>query len=504
MFIRKVKTKSGAIAVQIAIREHGRDKVIKHLGSAHSQKQLNNLIKIAHLEITAGQTSLFDNLPTDNLDIRVIKTTSSFVYQKLSEVYDKFAFFDKFDEVFKQLVLVRIIEPSSKLDTIRILSELGLSPPSNTAIHRCLSRVVANDYRRQIANACFKHCQNLSPDHGLSLLLYDVTTLYFQVQKEDEFRKSGLSKERRLEPQIVVGLLVNRDGFPLEISEFEGNLAETKTMIPVIEEFCKKHQLDKTKITITADAGMLSASNLNTLEDCGLYFIVASRMAKTPYQIREYQKKHLEQELTDGQIFDTLQDFIKDNQKIKRRVIYQYKRKRAQLDLSNLNKQITKVQRVINGLAPLKKSKFLQIKQATKTLNQQLIIEHRLRAGIKGYVTNLPSSTVNLINGVPPQEVINAYHQLFQVEKSFRMSKSDLKARPIFHHKLDSIKAHLTIVFTALAIARYVESRTNLSIKKFVQTLRIIRTATLRINGKIQQAQPEIPTDVKKLVDNLN
>jgi hypothetical protein len=501
VFIRKVRTKSGAVAVQVVRKQAGRYVIIKHLGSAYSKTREAELVEDGLKKIHENQPSLFDD-PTPLPQMSALSASSEYLYQKLLSVY-QLLFSPLKDQIFKDLVIARLIEPSSKLDTIRILTELGLTPPSNSGVHRCLKKVVEDNYRSQIATACFNYCKSLPSSGSLSLLLYDVTTLYFEIQKEDEFRKPGLSKERRLEPQIVVGLLVDRDGFPLQISEFEGNKAETKTIAPVLEQFCLKHHLDKAKITVTADAGMLSASNLRQLEDLGFYFIVGSRISKTPYQIREYKKSHPDEQFSDKQIFETIQPFgLKREDKRNYRVIYQYKAKRAGLDLKNLEKQVVKAQRVLTGQAPLKKSKFLQVKGVTKTLDTKLILEHRLRAGIKGYVTNLPLPTKKF-SGALPQEIINAYHQLFQVEKSFRMSKSDLKARPIFHHKLDSIKAHLTIVFTALAIARFIEARTNLSIKKFIQTLKVIRTPTVRINGTVHKIQPEIPPDVENLVDML-
>ena len=314
-----------------------------------------------------------------------------------------------------------------------------------------------------------------------------------------------MSKERRLEPQIVVGLLVDRSGFPLEIHEFEGNTSETKTIIPIVAAFCRRHQLDTSRLTITADAGMLSAANLQELEEAGFAFIVGSRIAKTPYQIKEFKRSRPGQLFTDRQIFESVQAFgYRKADKVERRVIYQYKKKRAQLDLSNIDKQIIKAKRIINGQAPLKKAPFLMLTKSRPALDQELIDEHRLRAGIKGYVTNLPTIQEDPKHGVPPQEIIDAYHQLFQVEKSFRMSKSDLKARPIFHYKLDSIRAHLTIVFAALAIARYIEEKTELSIKKFIQTLRVIRTPTLLINGVKTQIPPLIPDRVQRIVENLD
>lgn len=498
-FIRKVKTKSGATAVQI-VRKSGRQVVaITHIGSAHTPEKLMLLLKIAKQHILAGQQSLFPE-PKETVSVWAVDATSALLVDTLYQLYQTLGFDSLQDSTFKQLTLARLVEPASKLDTIRILTELGCSPPSYTAIHRCLQKVIRDDYRSELAKLCFQASQ----PNNLSLLLYDVTTLYFEIPKEDEFRKPGLSKERRLEPQIVVGLLVDRCGFPLEIHEFEGNLAETKTIVPVITAFCQRHHLDRKCITITADAGMLSANNLVALEAAGFSFIVGSRIAKTPYAIAAFTKSHPDEVFTDNQIFETTQWFgYRTQDKVERRVIYQYKQKRAQLDLSNIAKQVTKARRIIAGQAPLKKAAFLTITKTRPTLNQALILEHQLRAGIKGYVTNLPTVQADPKHGVSPQEVIAAYHQLFEVEKSFRMSKSDLKARPIFHRKLDSIRAHLTIVFAALAMARYVESKTNLSIKRFVQTLRIIRTPTLLVNGVKTQVPPLIPDEVKHIVENL-
>ncbi|MDR0875684.1 MAG: transposase, partial [Clostridiales Family XIII bacterium] len=156
-----------------------------------------------------------------------------------------------------------------------MLENLGLDAPSNTGIHRCLSHIGGEDYRGRLSKACFAR---VKPE-ALRLVLYDVTTLYFEVQKEDDYRKPGLSKERRLEPQITVGLLVDRNGFPLEIQSFEGNRAEVKTILPVLAGFKDRHGLKH--ITVTADAAMLSSSNISELERLGYHYVIGSRLAKT-------------------------------------------------------------------------------------------------------------------------------------------------------------------------------------------------------------------------------
>jgi hypothetical protein len=177
-----------------------------------------------------------------------------------------------------------------------------------------------------------------------------------------------------------------------------------------------------------------------------------------------------------------------------RRVIYQYRKKRASLDLLNIGKLVAKAENMVEGKANIKRNRFIKLEGAKPKINHDLVAQAKLKAGIKGYVTNL---------NAPAQLVIDAYHRLFEVEKSFRMSKSDLKARPIFHRKRDSIEAHLTIVFAALAIARYIEDKTKISIRRFIGTLEPIRTGIVSINGILYSAEPEIPANVSSIIQNL-
>ena len=176
------------------------------------------------------------------------------------------------------------------------------------------------------------------------------------------------------------------------------------------------------------------------------------------------------------------------------RIVYQYRTKRAALDLRNIEKQIEKAKRIVNGTTTAKRAKFLTITTKNKQLNQTLIKKAYALAGIKGYVTNLNTSD---------EQVITYYHQLWHVEASFRMTKSDLKARPVFHHKRDAIEAHLTIVLVALAISRTIENRTGITIKRFVKILRPIRSGIVTIKGKEYTANAEIPLEVKDLLYKL-
>lgn len=476
-FIRKVKTASGATAVQIARKSASQLVAIEHLGSAHTKEELEILLSLAKKRLLAGQQSLFPSPETTSFRIGLKKTFSHLLFQVLKEQYECLGFAKLNDEYFAYLSIARIVEPTSKLDSLRVLSDLGIGNLSKDSLYRCLARVITRDYRTVISRLCFDY----SFGGGLKLVLYDVTSLYFEVQQEDSYRRSGLSKERRLEPQIIIGLLVDQNGFPLGLESFEGNTAETKTILPVIEAFRREHRLDT--VTVVADAAMLSLKNLELLSLAGYHYIVGSRLSKVPYDIAQYQKRG---SLDDNQIVVTQ----KENYKI----IYQYKAKRAALDIRNIEKQLTKAKRIVNGQTPVKRNRFVSLKAQGKKLNQTLVDKAYALAGIKGYVTDLD---------LYPEKIIAAYHQLFEVEASFRMTKSDLKARPIFHHKREAIEAHLTVVLASLAISRRIKLLTGISIKRFVKSLRSIRSGIITLNGKEYAVEAEFPKDIHKLLQKL-
>jgi transposase len=472
-FIRKVKTGSGATAIQIAHKRYGKIERIEHIGSGHNEADVQALMVLARKQLQGDQQSLFTE-ERPQLRITLKQSHSRLLFRMLMEVYKRLGFEDLHDEELACLCIARIVEPTSKVDSLRVLSELGITHLNKDRLYRCLKRIITQDYRSKISNACLKWAKT----RGISLVLYDVTTLYFEVQEEDAYRKSGLSKERRLEPQIIIGLLVDQHGFPLGLQSFQGNTAETNTLLPVLSEFKKRHHLET--VTVVADAAMLSRKNLEALTQAGYHYIVGSRLQKIPYEISEFQKKRV---LSDNQMIVSQQAHY--------RIIYQYRAKRAALDFRNIQKQIMKAEKIISGKSPASKAKFLSLNTQEKKLNQALIDKARGLAGIKGYVTTLD---------IPNRDVIAAYHQLFQVEASFRMAKSDLKARPIFHRKKDSIEAHLTIVLTALAVSKNIEAQVGISIRQFIQTLRPIRSGTISINGRDYIANEEISPNAQALL----
>ena len=193
-FLRKVKTASGATAVQIVEKRHGVRTILEHLGSAHDEAELEALIRVGHDKLHANQPAL--ELPTERgvrPGVAVIEDKrSQLLVDVVRDSWERLGFDVIDDEAFFQLVLARLVEPTSKLDSIRVIEELGLSAAHRNTFTKSLRRCADKDYRDRIAHACFQHVWS---EHGgdVSLLCYDVTTLYFETDTEDDLRKVGFS-----------------------------------------------------------------------------------------------------------------------------------------------------------------------------------------------------------------------------------------------------------------------------------------------------------------------
>jgi Transposase DDE domain len=524
-WVRRVRTASGSTAVQIAESVSGRRRIVRHVGSARDEAELGLLMEEAHrlleddrqgvldLGITpqarqAGmipgprQPALFGGGPAPAARrvvprARTLKTASRLLYEVLAGVYADLGFGALGDEVFRDLVIARVVEPTSLLDADRVLAELGQVPASLSTRKRTLRRCFDGNYRGRLAELCFTRVLACG---DVSLVLYDVTTLYFEAEHEDGLRKAGYSKERRIDPQIVVGLLVDRQGFPLEIGCFEGNKAEKHTILPVISQFRARHGTGN--FAVAADAGMLSAANLAALDTAGCSFIVGSRLTKAPIDLESHFRWHGDC-FTDGQIIDTLTPKTGPNHDnnpallaepvwdpaahpTSWRAVWAYSRSRAVRDTKTLTAQANRARDVITGGKPARTPRFVKTARGRFVLDEAALARAQRLVGLKGYVTNIPAAVM------PATEVISSYHDLWHVEQSFRMSKTDLAARPMFARTRDAIEAHLTIVFTALAVSRTVQNRTGLSIRRVLRTLRPLRSATIEINGTIHTFPPAL------------
>ena len=444
-FVRKVKTASGATAVQIAVKEGRRDKVIEHLGSAHMEAELAALMEIGRHRIAPDQLALdltptppaVSGLPTASdavgTDAVVASKRSGLLWDVLHGVYTRLGLRNATggDRAFEQMVLARLIEPTSKAQVPRVLGDLGLEPVSTRTLFRSLARAQERGYRESLSGALFEH---VTASGGLALCLYDVTTLYFEAEREDDLRKVGYSKDRRVDPQIIVGLLVDRHGFPLQVGCWEGNKAETTTIIPIVEAFQAAHGIED--LIIVADAGMLSAANLTALDEARLRFIVGAHQVRAPGDL-EAHFHWAGDAFTDGQVIGTItprrgsqseRDKSRKSEPVwdpvtrpgSWRAVWSYSKRRAARDGQTLTAQANRARAVIAGEKHPKGTRFVTVHQGDQVLDEASIARARSLVGLKGYVTNIPSRLMGA------GEVVSSYHELWHA----RAVLPDEQARP--------------------------------------------------------------------------
>lgn len=293
-----------------------------------------------------------------------------------------------------------------------------------------------------------------------SFVLYDVTTLYFETFKSDTLRKPGFSKDNKSQqPQIVIGLMVTPQGFPVSYEVFAGNTFEGATFLPSILAFRDLHTIQT--LTIVADAAMLSLENIKKLTGNGLTYIVGARLGNISSGLLKTIDTGLPR--TDGKTMRTATPHGT--------LILGFSKKRCIKDLNDMNKQIEKAKRQVDFPGKVRRAKFVSTEGGKMSLNEAMIAERRKLLGIKGYYTNL--------NDVSDDDIIAHYHSLWHVEQAFRIAKSDIASRPIFHHKEVSIRAHMLVCVMALAISKYIEIKSNRSIRSVLDQCRNITDATL-------------------------
>jgi len=351
-YVRTVKTASGATAVQIVWSSRRGARSIEHIGSAHDEAELAAL-KAAAAERLAANQAVLDldvTAPPGSEPLPITSSQMTHLWNGLCAAYRivGFELVTKSDNVFRDLVLARIIEPTSKIDAERVLSEVGVEPASYATLKRRLPIYAQPRWRHALAAACARRAA-LGP---ASLVLFDVSTLYFETDAGDGFREPGFSKERRLEPQITLGLLTDASGFPLTVEAFESNRAETATMLPVINAFKAAHHLSD--VTVVADAGMISEANQVALQAAGLSYILGARMPYLPDVVREWHDKHPDETIPDGLVLTQPWPATSSEKArgIPDRVIhYQFRHDRARRTLRGIDEQVAKAERAVAGQA---------------------------------------------------------------------------------------------------------------------------------------------------------
>jgi transposase len=450
---REVKTGSGKTAVQVYYLYNRKRVIVKHLGSAMTNEELDNLKQQAQqfIDDNSSQTSLFPSLKTVSYSYlqqyECVGFYYRFFYETVQSLIAQVGFEELTSNLFKDLVTIRILEPASKLRSIELIETyFGIQ-------HRRQSYYKETKKWLSLKNQVLEKVNDFAQkEYGFdySLLFYDVTTLYFETFEGDDLRKTGFSKDSKSQqPQILVGLMVSKDGFPLAFDIFPGNTFEGHTILPVVKAFIQKNNVKR--FTVVADAAMISADNIKELKAEGIHYIVGARLGNLPLAIFEEINAKIKRE--DGKTIRLHTD--------KGYLICSFSNARYRKDKYEMEKQILKAQTILKSPSKNTKAKFVKAHNEVLKLNEELIQKTTKLLGVKGYYTDLNEQEL------PTNIVIERYHELYKVEQAFRVAKSDLETRPIFHFKEDPIKLHLLICFLALVISKHIEIKTGISIRRF-------------------------------------
>lgn len=490
--IRTTKTSSGATAVQVVRYEQRKVIVLKHLGSARTESEVQALMASARSWIVEEWPQPLLLPPASNrllhLDhARFLGIRYTFAYTVLRRMIATIGFASLQNQLLFDLVILRIFEPCSKLHSLVLLKRYFGIECAERTLYRTLPTLI--DFKKKVVDVAISFAkEQLTSD--LAFVIYDVTTLYFESFTADELRKPGFSKDNKAnQPQIVVGLLVTKAGFPLSYDIFAGNTFEGHTMLPVLKAFRAAHATER--LTVVADAGMLSATTIAALTVEGFSYIVGGRVASLPSTVIDQLVTTLKQ--SDG---TTIRIPTKQGD-----LVGEFSLKRFRKDQHEMEKQLAKAALLIKKQEPGRRAKFVAATKEKEgyALNTVLIEKTKKLLGIKTYHTNLP------VTALSNTDIIVRYHELWHVEQSFRMAKSDLVARPIFHYKKEAVQAHMLICFMALMVGKYLELTTGMSLRRIVELLRSVTDATI-VDGLTKQTtilRSELSDEVKTFLEKL-
>src|SRR3990170_914570 len=458
MYIRKKPNKGGSISVQIIDTSGEYDRLIKTIGCTKNTEKIKELIEQAHSFISnyTHQTELVfeynedkDFLSSLNSGLKNIQMIGPELI--LGKLFDQIGFNKIPDDLFRHLVISRLVFPLSKLKTSEYLMRYRNISVDADQIYRYLDKLESQQ-KQIVEQISYNHTLQLFDGH-LSIVFYDVTTLYFESPDEDDLRKTGFSKDGKHQcPQIVLGLLVSIDGYPLAYEIFEGNKFEGNTMLPVIDAFKQKYSLDK--LVVIADAGLLS------------------------------NKKIISHQFKDGKSM-----VINRSKGI--RLIVGYSSSRAKKDVHNRKRGLKKLEKSLERGTLNKQhinnrgyNKYLRIDgKITLSIDYEKFEADGIWDGLKGYITN---------SKLDKEKVIKNYKQLWKIEKAFRISKTDLRVRPIYHRLSKRISAHIIIAFCAYKLYKELERQLREKNSRLSPTKAIDNMKTIyRLQVKLPKSQKE-------------
>jgi len=480
MFIRKKSNPSGVVSVQIIDKSTGHYKVVKTIGSSSNIRTVEELCKQGRQWIAdyLGEQDVFEVFNKKQEELQVTTHLLSNIENILlngtqlilNQVFKKIGFDSINDDILKHLVTARLSQPSSKAGTVDYLKSHFDEDVELHKIYRYLDKLHSSQ-QETVQQISVEHTRKILGGR-IGLVFYDVTTLYFETDVSDELRETGFSKDgKHSQPQVVLGLLVSQDGYPLSYSLFNGAQYEGRTMIPIVEDFVRRFVLKD--YVIVADSGLMNKKNIALLESGNHKYILGARIKNESDEIKKWI---LSQKKQDGLFHETTRENV--------RLIIGYSDDRAKKDYHNREKGVKRLKAAYKSGIITKDNinkrgynKFLDLFDNVKVqINQNKIKEDERWDGLKGYLTNTTLSV---------KEVYDQYSALWVVERAYRVTKGTIEMRPMFHFTPKRIEAHVCICFVAYKVYKELErilklSNINMSVDKVLNIAKTI--TTLKIN----------------------
>lgn len=499
MFIRKLKHPNGKIYIQVVEKQAGRYRVKKSFGAASDEAALRVLVKKADNWIQ--QKTGIQELDFSGCDKYVeeffnsISSIERSGYDLLiGTIFDEIGFNKIHTDLFRELVIARVAFPKSKLKTTKFLYRYRNIVWDEDKLYRYLDKLY-NNQKEAVQQISFEHTLKIMKQ-DISVVFYDVTTLYFEIDDEDDLRRTGFSKEgKHQNPQIVLGLLVSKGGYPLAYEIFPGNKFEGHTMLPLIDTFKEKFKLEK--LVVIADSGLFSKDNISQLQEKGYEFILGARIKNEKENIK---RKILSLSLENGKSHIITKGDLK--------LIVTYSEARAKKDRYNREKGIRKLEKRIKSGHLTKSSinnrgynKFLKLQgHIHVNVDLEKIEIDKKWDGLKGYLSNARLSK---------EQIIENYQHLWHIEKAFRIAKTDLKIRPIYHRLQRRIEAHICISFAAYKVYKelerqLIEKNATISAMEAIEIADYIHQVTIKLpqSGKTVK-KTILTTEEQRYLANL-
>lgn len=475
MYVRKKTTKKNPNTyIQIVegywVDGKARQRVVKHIGTASNPTELDGIVAIAQevktlyeqkeseLEIDKyleRELSKLKGAKAQVLNCKEIKRVNIALPDIYGKMYDEIGLNNiiksksNYEKILRDIVIGRIASPGSKKFTCELLESFFDIKHSPNSIYRAMDKL-NEEALNKIQSKISEHTKK-KLNGRIEILFFDATSLYFESFTDDELKNLGYSKDGKFnQPQLILTLLVTDEGLPLGYQLFPGNTYEGHTLIGAMQYW--KKQYPRNKFVLVADSGLLNDINLTHLDSEGIDYIVCARIKNLP-------KNDKEKLLFEKKCHGAEEEYFLELEYKKRKLIVSYKEARAKKDRSDRDKAIQKLEKKLkssknpaNLISNYGYKKYISVDTKSQvTLNEAKITEDEQWDGLHGVITSLKESL--------PIEVYRKYRGLWQIEDAFRINKSDLKIRPIFHWTPSRIKSHIALSYMAYSCYKFVEHR---------------------------------------------